>query len=265
MALTGFIEDFGLADVLQLLVQRGKSGTILLTNEGDELRAAIEGGAIVAVENLGRPIESELASRLARSGFMTTTQLGLALKERANTEEPISRILVRLRFVAPGVVRAFASAQAMDALLDVFAWPKGKYAFVDGGLDGLVRSIDPIGMDRLLLTVIRSMDESPEIERVVPSLTARVEQIRPLPDAPADEHGEGLTSMLGEDRGPVVDDLFGDGEGSPQELGREARTLFALSRGLPSVRALLERAPLSRFEALRALADLVLAGYVRLS
>ena len=112
MALKGKIEDFGLTDVLQLIVRRGKSGMITLSNAADEVNAAIDNGAIVAVENTGRPTESsELASRLARAGVITSAQLGTVLKRRAETGEQMAVVLIAERCATPATLRPFTTAR----------------------------------------------------------------------------------------------------------------------------------------------------------
>lgn len=98
----GRIQEFGLADVLQLILTSGKTGTLRLDNGEDEVEVGIDGGWIFSAETPFRPSGSQLASRMVRAGLMNQGQMGNALKHRAETGEDMSAILVRLGYVEIG-------------------------------------------------------------------------------------------------------------------------------------------------------------------
>lgn len=250
MALKGRIEDFGLTDVLQLIVRRAKSGVITLSNDAEEVTAAIENGAVVAVDT-ERPMESELASRLARAGMITAAQLGTVLRRRAESGEQMANILIAERCATPAIVRPFVTAHALDTLFEVFTWPKGQYAFEERSLDSTTRVMDPIPMEFLLINGIRAVEETESINRMIPSRSLSIARAKPLPEDEV-QHAA------------LIDDLHFEAANSGQIEPNE-RMVYELCNPGIVVRTVLDRAPLSRFHAMAALASLIQRGYVRLS
>jgi len=253
VALKGKIEDFGLTDVLQLIVRRAKSGMITLSNAADEVNAAIENGSIVAVENTGRPTESsELASRLARAGVITSAQLGTVLKRRAETGEQMAVVLIAERCATPVTLRPFTTAQALDTLFEVFEWTQGTYGFEEQSLDAVPRTIDPISMEFLLINGIRANEEWPKIKSLIPSKSLTITRVRPLPEPEQTAHAN------------LIEDL--QLESAPNaEVEPDERMVYELCLPGIAVRTVIDRAPLSRFQSMSAIASLIQRGYVRLS
>lgn len=250
MALKGRIEDFGLTDVLQLIVRRAKSGVITLSNDADEVTAAIENGAIVSVDT-ERPMESELASRLARAGMINAAQLGAVLRRRAETGEQMANILIAERCATPAIVRPFVTAHALDTLFEVFSWPKGQYAFEEQSLDATPRAMDPIPMEFLLINGMRALEETEGLNRIIPSKSLSISRTKPLPV------DEGT-------RADLIEDLHFEAANSGQIEPNE-RLVYELCLPGIAVRTVMDRAPLSRFHSMAALASLIQRGYVRLS
>lgn len=255
MALRGKIEDYGLTDVLQLIVRRGKSGMITLSNGADEILTAIENGSIIGVENAGRPTESELASRLARAGVINSAQLGTVLKRRAETGEQMAVVLIAERCATPATLRPFTTAAALDTLFEVFDWQKGTYAFEEQSLDSIPRTIDPISMEFLLINGLRASEEWPSILKLVPSKSLTVHRLRPLPEPTIDLRAHAN----------LIDDLQLEAQAHADEIDPNERLVYELCLPGIVVRTVIDRAPLSRFHTMSALAGLIRRGHVRLS
>ncbi|MCK6548561.1 DUF4388 domain-containing protein [Myxococcota bacterium] len=249
MALRGQIEDFGIADLFQLIVQGGKSGFVTFSDDIDEIRVAFKDGWIVGAENTQRPGASELASRLATLGVITGAQLGRVLKTYAETEEPVARILVEGHYAPLEIVRQLATLQALDLLFEVFTWPAGAYAFEESWVDGAPPWFEPISTDFVLINGIELVDEWPRIQETIPSHQLKVVRVRDL--EPRRQHAA------------LVDDLVMPSE-LVDEIGDIERHVFELCRPGNVVKTVLERMPTSRFEAARGLSRLVRGGFVRL-
>jgi hypothetical protein len=252
VALRGKIEDYGLTDVLQLIVRRGKSGMITLSNGGDEVHAGIDNGSIISVENTGRPTESELASRLARAGMINSAQLGTVLKRRAETGEQMAVVLIAERCATEATLRPFTTAQALDTLFEVFDWETGTYAFEEQSLEAIPRTIEPISMEFLLINGHRAIEEWPAIRRTIPSKSMTIHRLRPLPEPGVTAHAD------------LIEDLQLDAS-PPVEVEADERLVYELCLPGIAVRTVIDRAPLSRFQTMLALASLIQHGYVRLS
>ena len=67
MALTGTLEDFGIAEILQLIGQQAKTGVLHLHGRGDEIHIAIADGCVVRAEAAGRKARERLGNMLVRA------------------------------------------------------------------------------------------------------------------------------------------------------------------------------------------------------
>ena len=67
MALTGTVQDFGIAEILQLIGQQAKSGVLHLESRDDEIHVGISGGYVVRAEAAGRKARDRLGSMMLRA------------------------------------------------------------------------------------------------------------------------------------------------------------------------------------------------------
>ena len=251
MALRGHIQDFGLADLLQLVVQAGKSGVATLSDGVDEVRVAIRDGAVVGVE-CDRPIGSELASRLSAVGMMSGKELGTILKRLAESGRHVCEILVNDGFAPLEGVKQYATLQAIDILFEVFTWPSGDYAFEEKAVPLAPPWLDPIGTEYLLMHCVALLDEWPNVNTRIKSHSLRVRRTGKQPP-----------------RGELVDDLNLDNSEDVTvpsgALDMRHRAVLELCQPGVTVRSVLDRAPFTRFETLCALCALVDDEYIRLT
>lgn len=252
MALTGRLEGFPLPDLIQLVVGGGKSGVITLSDDVDEIVLSLRETWVVRVENTSRPGESELATRLATVGLINGVQLGRILKQLAESKRGVARILIDDGYAPLEKVRQFATLQAIDTLFEVFTWRTGSYTFEEKEPAPPLPWVEPIATDYLLMRGIELVDEWPAASALIPSISMRVSRLKELDRGPS----MGLESLVAD-----LQLTEGVGEG---EIGEHERAMFALCRPGLAVKTVLERMPTSRFEASRALANLIRAGYVRL-
>lgn len=254
MALRGNTQDYGLADVLQLIAKAGKSGILRCENDVDDIRLLIDNGWIVNVETSGRPNDAKLGTRLVRAGVITDGELGDALVRRAQTSEPITEILLDEGLATIETLKHYASLLATDTLFGLFTWSTGTYEFMEGAVSPPRTFVQAVSLDEMLMQGIVLMDEWPQILDRIPSGAARVERRWPLP--PETE--------------PNVDALFGGfDEGSSDtppraDIGSNERMIHDLCRAGVEVQAIVDQAPFHRFETYRCLSRLIGEHFLRL-
>ena len=170
MRLDGSLEDFGLPDVLQLLSQTGKSGTLHLQAAGNDRRGLIRlgtGAIDGAYSDLSR---QALARRLVGSGLVTDEALeGAANDVRAGAPSLVRALLDRAGLPADDVNR-IATDQATDAVCELLRWSVGTFSF-------LVGEDDPDGL-ALGLRAEELVGEGQRRMQVWPTLTNQI----PSPD-----------------------------------------------------------------------------------
>jgi hypothetical protein len=107
-------------------------------------------------------------------------------------------------------------------------------------------------MDFLLMNGHRAREEWPAIRRAIPSKSMTIHRLKPLPEPGGHAHAD------------LIEDLHLGGP-PPQEVEADERLVYELSLPGIAVRTVIDRAPLSRFQTMSALASLIKSGYVRLS
>lgn len=253
MSLRGAIEDFGLADILQLIAKSQRSGYIHLANDFDEIKVTVSEAWVTRVEDEGRPGDAKLGNRLVRAGLLTNAELGQALKRRADTGAPITKILVELGLATADTIRQYATLEATEALFDVFTWRSGTYEFQETSVPMDNERIEPISAEALIMQGIVLVDEWPLIKERVPHEKCRVVRKFELPPEPALDE----MAMFG---------LGGDGVGAAEtEVGANERVVHELCVPGAFVRAIVDRAPFHRFETYRCLSNLIGLLYVELA
>src|SRR5690349_23746825 len=99
MALTGTLEDFGIAEILQLIGQQAKSGVLHLASRDDEIHILIADGCVVSAEYAGRKQKERLGAMLLRAELITREDLDRALATQSRTLRRLGDILVDLKLV----------------------------------------------------------------------------------------------------------------------------------------------------------------------
>ena len=247
----GRIQEFGLADVLQLILNSGKTGILHLDNGDDEVEVGITEGWVVSADTPFRPSGSQIASRLVRAGLMNQSQMGNALKRRADTGEEMPKILMKLGYAEEEMVRLYLNLQMTETLLDLFTWKTGTYEFVPGQIEQPSDLIEPAGIEQLLMNGFRIADEWPLVCARIPNFAYRILGRKALPPQ-VDEHS---------------DDLFGIAETAPavaDEIGTNERMIFGLCTPGVDIQTIIDRAPIDRFETCRCLSTLIGAGFVHI-
>ena len=251
MALRGSLQDLGLADILQLVFKTKKVGRLRLTNDFDDVWADIDAGWIIDADTDGRPSDAKLGSRLVRAGLLTSAELGVALKRRAETGAPIAEILATAGYATPETIAQYATLQATDTVFEVFTWSDGQYHFEEQPVGEPSAWIEPINGEQLLMHGIVIAAEWPTIERRVPSGDWIVSHRRGLPP----------------ERELTADQLFMDPNAPPptsDDLGPNERLVHELAHPRVNAQMVIDRSPFHRLETCRCLSKLIGAGYLRL-
>ena len=99
MALKGTLKDFGIADILQLIGQQQKTGTLHLKAREEEVHVGFKDGAIVRAESTTRKKKDLIGNMLVRAELITEQQLEQALETQRRTLKRLGDVLVANRMV----------------------------------------------------------------------------------------------------------------------------------------------------------------------
>ncbi|WP_136515369.1 response regulator [Geomonas edaphica] len=128
MSFEGDLEHLPLVDVIQLLHQTGKTGTLTLKSSKGESQLVFRDGFIVSANHVNNSIR--IGQVMIDMGLLSREALEQALKEqqRAGSErKPIIQMLIE-----EGIVETQAAYQGLEALIemtivDVLTWTKGTF------------------------------------------------------------------------------------------------------------------------------------------
>ncbi|MBX2811367.1 MAG: DUF4388 domain-containing protein [Myxococcales bacterium] len=237
VALSGKIQEFGVADILQLIGQQAKTGCLALSNAGEVVHVFFSEGAISYAEKANPKPRELLGSRLVRAGIISREQLREALDEQTKTLKRIGTILTDLEMVPTTTVVEFARLQMMETLYGLFDWHSGTYQFESMDVESWPDVVEAISAEAVVMNGIRMVDEWPSIRAQVPSYGWKVESIKRYPITSKQEGGFG-------------------------QLEAEQRIIQLLTSST-IVQDVIDRSRLGEFETCRIIAELVDQGYVR--
>ncbi len=252
MALTGTVQDFGIAEILQLIGQQAKSGVLHLESRDDEIHVGISGGYVVRAEAAGRKARDRLGSMMLRAELLTREQLDRALEEQRRTLRRLGDILVDLGYVTREQLREMTALQTTETVYRLFRWKSGTYAFEPGEVEWDRETVTPLRAESVLMEGFRRVDEWPMVRKRISAPAMTFERRK----APAPER-EG-----GGDAAPEA--AFGEGEerSGVAGLGPNERRVHALAVPGRTVEQIVDLSRLGEFETCKALATLVNLGYL---
>jgi hypothetical protein len=255
VALTGTLEDFGIAEILQLIGQQAKSGVLHLRSREDEIHVGISGGYVVRAESAGRKARERLGSMMLRAELLTREQLDRALEEQRRTLRRLGDLLVELGMVSREQLREMTALQTTETIYQLFRWKSGTYAFEPGDVEWDRETVAPLRAEAVLMEGFRRVDEWPLVRKRISSPAMTFERRR----APTAEPGRG---RAGPEHAADPGGAEGGGTAEVAGLGENERRTYALAVPGRTVEQIVDLSRLGEFEACKALATLCNLGYL---
>ncbi|WP_141590894.1 DUF4388 domain-containing protein [Myxococcus sp. AB056] len=239
MSLQGTLKDFGIGDILQLIGQQQKTGTLHVRAKDQEVRIGFNDGHIIKAESVTRKRKELIGAMLVRSELITETQLEAALETQRRTLKRLGDVLVSSQALTAERFQAMMQLQATETLYRLFTWKSGTYEFIQEPVEPDAEAIHPLRAETVLMEGFRMVDEWPVIRQKIHRDDLVFERIKALPQPRGEEGGE--LGAIGPSERRIYDEL------SP---GRDLRKLVDISC-------------LGEFETCKALYNLVKGEYVR--
>lgn len=233
MALEGKIVDFGVADILQLISQQQKTGALVVERGKECVEVLFWNGMILSAH----PAQSEgeqLGRQLVTSGFISEQQLQHASEKQEKNFKHLGEILVDLGMLNKEVLTQILHNQIYDVFADLFQWKEGSYAFHAKPIDFNEKIFSPLGLEHILLDVLRMIDEWPDIIRKVPSM-----------DSVFKKSNRSFS------------------EGEEGAMSHEQTVTYKLVDGKKSVQDITDKSLLGKFNTSKSLVELLDAGYIK--
>jgi hypothetical protein len=257
MALKGTLKDFGIADILQLIGQQGKTGQLHLKARDQEVAVAFQNGNIVRAESSTRNKKDLIGTMLVRAELITEAQLEFALETQKRTLQRLGDVLTQQGVVGAERFKQMVQLQTTETLYRLFQWKSGNYEFeqVDVEVDP---SFTPLRAESVLMEGFRLVDEWPVVRKKITSYALTFDKLKELPPAPLkqDAFDEALESAFGDKPDEQSGSEF-------QAVGEFERKVYNLVGSGRTVRRLIDVACLGEFETCKALCNLVNLEYLR--
>ncbi len=128
MTLSGRLAEISIADVVRLLVERERSGTLILRSKAQRAELRFRRGAITSVRG---PSSRPLGRLLVELGWLDEDALELSLRvqERVRPRRSLAEILVMTELVDPLRLRGLLTEQVEATLADLVTWTEGGFEF----------------------------------------------------------------------------------------------------------------------------------------
>ncbi|MFQ5881311.1 MAG: DUF4388 domain-containing protein [Candidatus Methylomirabilales bacterium] len=171
MALEGTLQDFALADILQLIGMQRKTGTLTLTRREEAVTVLVRDGSVVWATPSDEIFEQILGQTLLRRRLLTPERWEKARHLQARKGQPLIPFLLEEEWISPRDLDPVVEWQVLKTLFRAFRWRDGKYSFVSQEQVDLRRGqIRPVETEGILLEAVRQMDEWPLVEQRIPSV-----------------------------------------------------------------------------------------------
>lgn len=256
MALKGTLKDFGIADILQLIGQQTKTGTLNLTNKGEAVMVSFKDGNIVRAEETSRNSKDLIGTMLIRAALLTDQQLDFALETQKRTLQRLGDILVGQGIITVEKFKEMVQLQTSETLFRLFSWKSGTYAFeqVDVEVDSW---LVPLRAESVLMEGFRQVDEWPVVKKKITTYRMTFLRKKELPPAPfaKDTFDDALDDAFAEEKKVI-------NKGEFQSVGENERRVYGLCTAGRTVQTIIDMSLLGEFETAKALCNLINLDYL---
>lgn len=230
-SLRGNIEDFGMADVFQLIAQQRKTGNLEFVRKGDKIQIQFDHGLVVGAAHVGAFEGSHFADMLLRCGFVTRERFDEFLEESKRTCKSMARIALEREVLSPAELRELEDLITSETLFDLLRWSEGDFDFHAMPVKHDRQRGELIPTDHILMDGLRMVDEWHQFSPVISDDT-------------------------------IVFQKVSAGEEAERGLAVDIKKIYRRVDGRLSVRRIIDLTRIGTFEGTRIFADLRKNGLI---
>lgn len=260
MALQGTLEDFGIADIFQLIGQQKKTGILVASKKDNTVHIHFRDGCILAAEVQNRGHAERLGEMMLLAGLIQKDQLQKALEVQRKTLQKLGTIFLEQNAIKKSELDEFIYLQTKETIYKLFRWNQGTYEFHPQDVPGNPEFFQPISAEHILMDGFRIIDEWPAIRKKIGSFATIFEHV-PGKNVRLRTAGQvDLDSDL-EAAFSAFEGESGQSEGSG--LSPNGERIYELVDGARDVATIIAFSRLGEFESCLALSQLVDQGLVQ--
>jgi hypothetical protein len=239
MALQGKIDDFGIADIFQLIGQQQRSG-ILTMNSGNKTAEILFANGMISRANplYLSPGRDPFGQCMIKAKLITEQSLQRALKTQDESLESLESVLLELRLLRQDQLQTVHDTLLLETLYDVLQWKRGDYDFTVKEVSHDERFGTLMSIEHILLDLLRMIDEEPDLARRIP-------------------HHDIILQR------EFIDEEVMESLNIEEELGAYEDIVFNLIDGKHTVQDIIDQSLLGRYNTIKSAGNLLDAGYVK--
>ena len=171
VGLSGNLQDFGLADVFQLIGQQRKTGVLELRSKKSRVQLVFDRGAVVSAAPVGgrEGDPDPLAEMLVRCGLLTRERAVAAEDACKSSAQPLARVIVDRAWIAERELARVQDVLTRDTIFEVLRWTNGSFDFLARPVEHERDPASLLGAEQILMDGLRMLDEWRELVARVPS------------------------------------------------------------------------------------------------
>jgi hypothetical protein len=188
VALEGDLALFQLSDVLQVVAQQRKTGILTIQGKSDILAVSFLAGQIVAADALNQSFEGLLGEVLASRDSVSPQRFAVLAERQRSSGERLVDFLVTQGLLGRAELLDALRELTYRLLADVLRWREGQFKFYGGEEVAYEEGIAPLGVDEVLMRVLRELPGEPGRTSAVPhgyvayARVAAAKDVRQIPE-----------------------------------------------------------------------------------
>ena len=167
--LKGYLGGFDLSDVLQLISQQQKAGTLLVKSTAGQVTLSFKDGQIIGMNPEMANQEFDLEQMLKKSGRISAARLNKLRQEQIRRDISLEQMLIEDEITNAEEVGRLNLLRLFEALACIFRWEKGSYTFQPTSMGHETPYLPPQPSEFVLFEILRQMDELTVFKQNIPS------------------------------------------------------------------------------------------------
>ncbi|HDS16387.1 MAG TPA: DUF4388 domain-containing protein [Proteobacteria bacterium] len=239
------LENFEITDILQLITQQVKCGSLSVEGKDGNCSWYFLDGGLVDFECDFPGHLLDLKSILVKSGHLDESAYDLLTGKRGLGEKEVAELLVQGKFISPGELENINLRRLIESFIVTMQWTKGKYSFFPTSEVQRHPFLPAQDANFIILEALRQIDE----------MTVMKKRLQPLDRV--------FETTLAQANGEAsIHDLNLFKEGLEAQFDRDELETYRLFDGKRPLSEILNRNVLGQFHTCRIILDFLERGII---
>ncbi len=130
MALEGFLHEFELTDILQLIYLQKKTGVLDIEGDAEKVMLEFVDANVVHMEMKKEYPNDGLGRILLKKELIKPDELSTALTVQKTEGIRLEEVLLKRNMINKEILTEIITGELIDAIVELFSWKEGMYEFI---------------------------------------------------------------------------------------------------------------------------------------